>query len=226
MTDRLAVLIGVPSCDRDLFPAIPHVVAADVARMSEALASSGYTIRHCGAGDASEAVPSRNRIRGAILEACDQVADGGILLLYFSGHGVVIDGKSYLVPQDPIAHRDGSLDPGSLVPIMPPGIEYCRAKMVVFCVDACREDAAGLVVPPRDELPLPASGDFALVSSCAAGQFSGYTDTGSHFTQHSRTCSAAEIPLGRSTRCSIGWCGGSRRPAFRRRTVRRHREWP
>jgi hypothetical protein len=69
MTDRTALLIGVPACDNDLFAPIGAVVAADIRRMTDALAQSGYRIRHCGVGDPAGHEPTGNRIRAAILTA-------------------------------------------------------------------------------------------------------------------------------------------------------------
>jgi hypothetical protein len=42
---RLALLIGVQSCNDDLFDPLGQVVEADVARMADALRASGYDVR-------------------------------------------------------------------------------------------------------------------------------------------------------------------------------------
>ncbi|MDW5322522.1 caspase family protein [Plantactinospora sp. KLBMP9567] len=186
MTDRHALLIGVPACDSDLFPPIRDVVANDIDRMTTALGQSGYQVRHCGVGGDVEREPTGSRIRAAVLRACQEAPPGGVLLLYFSGHGVVIDGQSYLAPCDAYPEPGGQRpDRDGLVPLVPRYLEHCRARLVVFFVDACREDPAGPLgsTPQGGLLPYPAGGDFALVNSCRPGQRSRYADTGSFFTQ-------------------------------------------
>jgi Caspase domain len=184
LTDRAALLVGVPSCDNDLFAALPDVVSADVTRMTDALQQSGYLVRHCGVGDDSGLEPTGNRIRAAMLKAFREAPAGGILVLYFSGHGVVVDGRSYLVPRDAFAGPDGP-DPESLVPLVPRHLESCRARLVVYIVDACRNDQSISFIanPHTGALPYPEQGAFVLFSSCSAGERSRYGDEGSYFTQ-------------------------------------------
>src|SRR5215472_315502 len=98
MTVRTALLIGVPACDNDLFPAIDDVVTRDISRMTYALAQSGYQIRHCGPGDPAAREPTGNRIRAAIRTTLREAPADSIVMVYFSGHGVVVNGRSWLVP--------------------------------------------------------------------------------------------------------------------------------
>ncbi|MFI5841282.1 caspase family protein [Catenuloplanes sp. NPDC051500] len=182
MTNRLALLIGVGSYDHDLFTPIPHVVSADTERMRTALEASGYAVRRCGIGASDNKPPSSNNIQTAISDAVDAAPEGGVLLIYFSGHGVTLDdGRSYLVPQDPRVRR-GTLVPTSLVPIAVDGIEECRARLVVFVVDACRSNSAHQPFRPRTTLDV-APTEVVLISSCRSGQESTHTATSSSFTQ-------------------------------------------
>jgi hypothetical protein len=181
MADRHALLIGVPSCDGDLFDPLPAVVSADIRRMSEALSQSGYEIEYCGGSAGKE--PTGNRIQAAMLRAVRAAPQGGVLLVYFSGHGVMIGGRPYLVPQDAFAGPDGP-DPRSLVPLVPDGLETCRARLVLFVVDACRNNLATSLVPPESgALPYLADGAFVLLNSCQPGQRSLHGQDGSYFTQ-------------------------------------------
>jgi len=92
------------------------------------------------------------------------ISNGGVGLFYFSGHGVQIDGRSFLVP------IDYSLDTRRLsnglisLPDFLDAVDAARPKLVVIVLDACRDDpfpAATSGSPPSRGLsevarPLPA----------------------------------------------------------------------
>ncbi|MGW5578891.1 wHTH domain-containing protein [Micromonospora chokoriensis] len=182
MTNRSALLIGVPSCDNDLFAAIPEVVTADVQRMRDVLLQSGYAVTCCGVDDRDGKEPTGNRIAAAMKQAFREAPSDGILLIYFSGHGVVVDGHSWLVPKDAYAGPDGP-DTEGLVPLVPTGVEQCPARLVLLLVDACRNDLSGqLTAPARGHLPFPPAGALVLMNSCSPGERSLYGPEGSYFT--------------------------------------------
>ncbi|MFG3558651.1 caspase family protein [Micromonospora sp. NPDC047557] len=184
VTDRSALLIGIPSCDDDLFAPMSEVVCADISRMSDALSQSGYEIRHCGVGDSSGQEPTGNRIRAAVSKALREVSPGGVVVVYFSGHGVVVNGQSWLVPQDAYTGPAGP-EVESLVPVVPRDLSQCQARLVLFIIDACRNDLADSLSTPweRGQLPIPENGAFVLFNSCAAGERSLHGNDGSFFTQ-------------------------------------------
>ncbi len=182
VTDRLALLIGVPNCDSALFEPLENVVEADIERMSDALHASGFEVRYCDGHRAGSRMPSLNTIKLSILEALEAAPAGGTLLIYFSGHGITVDGSAYLIPQDPIV-LNGQFFKDSLVPVSLPDLGRCRARLVMFVVDACRDDPARSSTVPRASLPVPVAGDFVLISSCSPGQVSAYSDSGSAFTK-------------------------------------------
>lgn len=191
MANRHALLIGVPRYEDPEFDEarLAAAVTADIAAMRGALDQSGYDVTVCGMGEArAEATPTR--IRRAVKAACANVPAGGVLLIYFSGHGVTIDGHDYLVPTD--AYRaDVRSDVDSLVPVIPAeSLAACRASLVVFFVDACRTDPAHVEVTgprpcePGGQLPFLADGGhFVLVMGCGADQVCQYDENGSAFTQ-------------------------------------------
>jgi hypothetical protein len=191
VANRHALLIGVPHYEDPEFDDVQlaAAVAADIASMHATLDRSGYDVADCGIGEAGgEATPTR--IRRAIRKACAEVPAGGVLFIYFSGHGVTVDGEDFLVPSD--AYRaDVSSDVNSLVPVIPlESLATCRASLVAFFVDACRID------PTHEEVTEPGSGEpggqmpfladgghFVLVMGCGADQVCQYDENGSAFTQ-------------------------------------------
>jgi hypothetical protein len=182
VTNRSALLIGVPSCDNDLFAAIPDVVTADVRRMRDVLSQSGYAVTCCGVDDRDGKEPTGNRITAAIKQAFREAPSDGVLLIYFSGHGVVVDGQSWLVPKDAYAGPEGP-DTEGLVPLVPKGVEQCPARLVLLLVDACRNDLSGqLTAPARGHLAFPPAGALVLMNSCSLGERSLYGPEGSFFT--------------------------------------------
>jgi hypothetical protein len=191
VSNRQALLIGVPRYEDPEFEdaRLGAAVMADIAAMRVALEQSGYEITDSGTNEAhGEATPTR--MRRAIRTACANAPVGGVLLIYFSGHGVSIDGRDYLVPSD--AYRaDVRSDADSLVPVIPAeSLAACKASLVVFFVDACRTDPAqeDMAGPgsgePGGQLPfLAGGGHFVLVMGCGADQICQYDENGSAFTQ-------------------------------------------
>ncbi|BCY08267.1 caspase family protein [Actinoplanes sp. L3-i22] len=179
MTGRAALLIGVPSYQSELFEAFPHVVEADVKLMGDVLKKSDYAVTTCGVGGTANGFGSLSQIRQAMKKAFREAPPGGTLIVYYSGHGVVIGDRSYLVPGDAFTEPEG-LDVDSLIPLLPSSL----ARLVLFFVDACRNNVSGaLVLPENASRPSPPNGDFVIVNSCSPGEVSSYSEDGSYFTQ-------------------------------------------
>ncbi|MEH1016353.1 caspase family protein [Micromonospora sp. CPCC 206060] len=198
MTDRLALLIGVPGCENSPLEVIPEsVVRADVTRMRDVLLDSGYAVTVLGAAPEAEAgetairqPASRGLIIGQIKEACRGVPVGGTVLVYFSGHGVNLDGKDWLIPTD--GHwltADEEFDPDTLVPLDPARyLDRCPARLVLFVVDACRDGGGefggqALAATRAPVAARPANGVFALLAGCSPHEVCRYDEQGSFFTQ-------------------------------------------
>ncbi|MEV5572062.1 caspase family protein [Spirillospora sp. NPDC052269] len=200
MSERHALLIGVSEYDGDLFNPLSGTVKADIKRMSEALRESDYSIERCAPSEDGGEQPRRGAIQQALRRACLEAPEDSVLLIYYSGHGIVIDGQSYLVPGDVYADLDDDTlpDPDSLVPLVPKAVEKCRAGLIVLIVDACRDDPSGRVLPGLHggRLYHPPNGAFALLTSCQPGQTSGYDESGSYFTQTLSEVLARRNPAG------------------------------
>ncbi|WP_170321609.1 HD domain-containing protein [Acrocarpospora pleiomorpha] len=184
MTVRRALLIGVPNCDDTAFSTITQVVETDIQKMRSALALSSYDIEALGE-DSRSPEPSGSRIRAAIKKACAEAPRGSVLLLYFSGHGVNVDGRDYLVPSDAYREPGATIpDLDSLVPAIP-DLRRCQARLVVFFIDACRDTPAGSRIEGAQggAIHFPGSGSLVMVAGCGPGQLCHYGEDGSSFSQ-------------------------------------------
>jgi hypothetical protein len=142
MTERHALLVGVnvyaPERLRDL-----PIALDDVAAMERSLRTSGYQVRSV-TGAPGQQTPSRGVIRNEIRSFLSTVPEGSTALVYFSGHGVHLNGTDYLVPWDaPNRIHPGVADdllPADLARIAGTELDACPAATIVLAVDACRDD--------------------------------------------------------------------------------------
>ncbi|MGQ4386377.1 HD domain-containing protein [Streptomyces sp. SAS_270] len=180
---RIALLIGVASTPdaAHRFVSLEEPVAADQRLLGASLQAAGYAVETlCNA--------TRAEIATRIDEVAREVVADGTLLLHFSGHGIRIGDIDYLVPSDARAPGDGDWRPSYRESLLPadisPYLGECRAGTVLWLIDACRDQPSGEegVFGSRILRGQP-TGRFALMTSCGAGQRSGYTGEGSFFTQ-------------------------------------------
>ncbi|MFG2647573.1 caspase family protein [Streptomyces sp. NPDC048436] len=180
---RKALLIGIghaPSA-LDFFDSLDEVVDADLRLMNTALDAAGYeveTLHNAGL----------SHIRTKIFEVARGVPADGTLLLYFSGHGVRVDGTDYLVPFDACLPSDGVWQEPYVDSLLPASIssslKACTAGTVLWVIDACRTDLQGEGVAFGNVIDNgPPNGGFAVLTGCSAGERSGYTGEGSFFTR-------------------------------------------
>ncbi|MGW2568645.1 HD domain-containing protein [Streptomyces sp. NPDC001537] len=131
-----ALLIGAGDySDIPGFGDLPFV-RDDLQRLREALTGRGFQ---------AEVLENRrgitqNTVRGAVHRFLSEARSGDTLLIVLSGHGIHIEGKDYLVPEDaPDAEpfTDGCIEIG-----WHKEVEGSPAERVVFLIDACREGRA------------------------------------------------------------------------------------
>jgi hypothetical protein len=141
-----AVLIGVPHYDSDDFPSIP-TVPNDLHQLQRVLEESGYEghVRvypeNTGGDGNSRPLVTGFQIAHQLREACANAPEGGVLFLYFSGHGVSHENHDFLVPGDAPSLADVLANPQFLVNVdLSRYLMDCKARAVVFAVDACRDN--------------------------------------------------------------------------------------
>ncbi|WP_405401327.1 caspase family protein [Streptomyces sp. NBC_01104] len=186
-SDRRALLVGVPQQTERAFPlrSIGDPVREDLRRMREALEACEYRCTVLGPGGPDES--RRDAIQDAVRDALRSVPAGGVLFVYFSGHGLHLGGKDHLVPSNAKALADGSPDTDSLIDLDRDffgmlGPTACPAALVIACFDACRDGSGTSGIRPY-HYRAPHPTQLVVGNSCAPGETSGYDADGSHFTK-------------------------------------------
>ncbi|MER5946105.1 caspase family protein [Streptomyces sp. NPDC001904] len=180
---RRALLVGVgrvPDQAEGLEP-LDAVVDADLRLMESALGSAGYIVE-------TLLDPHLSQLKRRVYECARGMPADGTLLLYFTGHGIRIGGRDFLVPADAAWPGDGvwqevytdSLLPAAIGPLL----KDCKAGTVLWVIDACRTDRADDQTPFGNTVDAgPADGGYAVLTGCSSGERSGYGPEGSFFTR-------------------------------------------
>ena len=176
-SQRYALLIGVNDyapplgklefCHRDMTELRAHLEAAGFAADNIAFMNDQAT--------EPRMRPSKANLEGELRLRLQLANEEDIVLVAFSGHGLQIDGKSYLCPSD--ARLDAT---SSMISIdeLYAQLEQCRASQKLLVVDACRNEpiirgfrAGKLADDLKLQVQAPPKG-LILLSSCEEGQFS------------------------------------------------------
>jgi len=199
---RHALLIG--ASEYDIPGANLPVVKEDIKILRRALESSHYGVQELGTKQSELA--TRNRIRRIVRRFCAEANENATLLLYFSGHGIHYNNRDYLIPSDGFLDYPTNLEE-YLVPVdLSEVFNECKARTVLFFVDACRSKpellcpscskelfsekwAEGKLDPVTDR-------EYAIVFSCGAGHVSRFREDGrfSFFTKALAGVLSAEHP--------------------------------
>ncbi|MBR5161103.1 MAG: SUMF1/EgtB/PvdO family nonheme iron enzyme, partial [Thermoguttaceae bacterium] len=119
--------------------------------------------------------PTGGNIRRQIEAITTLMEPNDQLIVAFSGHGAMVDGKSYLCPSDTDLKDKNSLVSRDWVFEK---LEKCKAKQKVFIIDACRNEIAingGKAIGQARTLEDPIGADahgFILIASCDKRQYS------------------------------------------------------
>ncbi|MGA4843069.1 HD domain-containing protein [Streptomyces sp. G45] len=129
-----------------------------------------------------------SQIRTRVHEAARDVPAHGTLLVYFTGHGVRVNGTDYLLPHDAVPPADGDWQEPYLDTLVPanisPWLKASRADTVLWVIDACRTELPSNDPPFGNSVDNgPPGGGFAVFMGCSAGERGGHTSEGSFFTR-------------------------------------------
>ena len=119
--------------------------------------------------------PTGGNIRRQIESVTSLMEPDDQLIIAFSGHGVMVEDKSYLCPSDMDSKNQNSVVSRDWVFEQ---LEKCKAKQKVFIIDACRfktvfSGRRALGQPRTLEDPIGSdSHGFILIASCDKAQFS------------------------------------------------------
>jgi Caspase domain len=128
---RVALVVGNNAYLR--VPPLRNAVN-DAAAVSDELRKLGFQVIRVLDGKASEIAEAKRRFISA-------VGIGGIGVFYFSGHGVQVEGRNYLLPVDfAAASLVDVAREGISVPNVLDELERARTKLNIVILDACRDN--------------------------------------------------------------------------------------
>jgi hypothetical protein len=153
---RRALLLAI--AEYDPLPVIPYV-ENDNSRLRSALLRAGYRSEHiiiegAGAGRQRTRELTTSRLRSSICDFLDDAKNNDEILIYFSGHGIELDGRRVLLPQDfspKHSDADGGMVTEAFIATYARG---SKARSVVILIDACRESTHYELVPGKTALRL------------------------------------------------------------------------
>jgi hypothetical protein len=140
---RRALLLAI--ADYDPLPALDYV-ANDVPRLKSALTRGGFDPKRieavvAGSGEVRVRELTTARLRAAIADFIDGADPDDEMLIFFSGHGIELDGRRVLLPQDFTPRHPESADELVTDSWISGYARGCKARSVVVLLDACREGA-------------------------------------------------------------------------------------
>lgn len=106
----------------------------DAAVISEELRKSGFQVIRVIDGKAADIQDAKKRFLAA-------VANGGIGVFYFSGHGLQVEGRNFLLPVDFSDISENGLAQQALsVPAFLDDLERAKPRLSILILDACRDN--------------------------------------------------------------------------------------
>jgi hypothetical protein len=133
LAPRTALVIGISDYN-PLRPLMGNPVN-DAQKVAALLQGMGFTV-----------IPSLNENRSALLDRLDQLENAvtqnpGVMLIYYSGHGLSSGGQSYIVPADAKLRRQQDLE-NWMIPLdqIYGIIDRAKPRQAILVFDACRND--------------------------------------------------------------------------------------
>lgn len=132
---RYALLIGVGVYVDPHYASIDHAVN-DVVELEKTLARAGYVVRCLHSKQAEETLrPTRSNILGELENLARQTGPGDLLLVYFGGHGDLVNGRAYLVASD--TRRSSMHHTGVYLDEFKASLAEAPAQARILLLDAC-----------------------------------------------------------------------------------------
>lgn len=126
---------------------------------------------------------SKARMEAAIYEFSKQLPDYGVALFYYAGHGILIDGKNYLVPVDAKMESQLSVDFETInMEMLVKQFEAFKENINIVILDACRYNPYRSWSKGMDRgfkpVPAPSGTIVAYASGMGEGASDGYGENG------------------------------------------------
>jgi uncharacterized caspase-like protein len=179
MANYWAVSIGINQYR--FFPALSYA-QRDADLLHETLLQSGYAAQRCGLlsdritiTSTDPGFPSAQSIQAQLEQVCQRVKPGDVLLCFFSGYGLHLEGEDYLLPIE--ADPRQLTTTGIAVTDLIKTLKTAATKNIVLLIDANRSqfNLESLRSQPgfgTQTLQLGQSQDLAILLSCRSDQFS------------------------------------------------------
>jgi hypothetical protein len=143
VANRRALLIGAESYGEGFAP-LP-AVREDVELLRSALQAAGYETEIC----PPQVMTNATQLDASIRDFCRSGGDEDIRLLYFTGHGLRVDGTDWIVPAG-ASRKDAAVSPNQRVSTdLSATVAESAVGLVLFIIDACRD---------REDVPVTKGG--------------------------------------------------------------------
>ncbi|MGD9252033.1 MAG: caspase family protein, partial [Desulfobacterales bacterium] len=170
MSDRKALLVGVENYGKG-FTALP-AVKKDIQLMANALSVSGYTVERCHENILTDA----GKLDRTIRQFCETGGPEDIHIIYFTGHGLLVDNDDCIVPAG-TSRKDAVVSSTQRVSTdLSKTVAKSGTGLVLFIIDACRDfedfsvSKGNTVWGDPDRIARPAEQRFIRFFGCAENQ--------------------------------------------------------
>jgi len=158
--NRKALVIG-----NDLYTDVNPLAnaGADAEAMAKALVEVGYKVT-------KYLNLNKSSFREALRNFRQQVDDGDAVFFFYSGHGVQLDNRNYLLPIDIKGDSQEQVkDDSILLQLFLDGMQDKKAKFTLAVIDACRDNPFEGATTRGIASPITASGQMVMFSAGSGG---------------------------------------------------------
>lgn len=135
MANRKALLIGVEHYGEGFAP-LP-AVRQDIHMLGDALRATGYEVEICPEEDLSNPTQLDARIRAF----CSSGGPDDVRLIYYTGHGIRADDADWVIPARVTRHDALVSTNQRIATDLSKAVNAARTGLVLFVIDACRDEA-------------------------------------------------------------------------------------